>query len=165
MSKFTIALSLVVGAYIAGAGVGTDEVLAFVAPAVPCVTAVGDAIWFAVCQVFALSDSSFPRSVSALVAWVYLIIGAVWAVYAIDEHRFPSKVEDIWDWLPEVDGKKSIPVWAIVAIPLVAVAEFFARVCYFAGFTVVALIGMPLKSMCTFDLRFLSSKSEGGHRA
>ena len=160
---------LILVAYIAGAAqhFGTDGVLALVAPAVSGVTAAGDAIWSVVGQDLASHPILIP------IVWLYLAIGAAWAFEAGGKHnrdlrdRHLSGVKGIWNKLPEVDGKRSIPVWAVFIIPIVAVAEFFARVCYFAGFTVVSLTLAPLRAVFTLDLSelFIKRHSLTGQQA
>lgn len=158
MRKFASCSVLILVAYIAGAvrHFETDKIAAFVAPAGPCVTAAGDAVWSVVRpvgDVFAFHSDHITAA--CVLAWVWLVIGVIWAMIAAkDMHSeypdyFTSLVEFIWDERPRTeDGQRTLPAWMGILILLAAVFEFGARLCYFVSFTVVTLIGAPL----TFDM-------------
>lgn len=171
MRKFASVSVLILVAYIAGAvrhfetdkaAAFTDKVVAFVAPAVPHVTAAGDAVWSVVRPVGDVFAFAGQITAACVLAWVWLVIGVIWAVIAIaDIHGespdpFPSAVEFIWGERPRTaDGRRTLPAWMVIIILLAAVFEFGARLCYFVSFTVATLIVAPL----TFDMsRLIPSK-------
>lgn len=183
MRKFASILVLILVAYIAGTmrHFGTDEVLAFFAPAVPYVTFFGDAVWSGVEPLVAplriseemnlpIVDANTGVVLTGLSAWVCLLGCVCWAARgAILMHGnpdrpepFPSAARGLWNNRPEVGAEqarrddvlpqRTLPLWMALLILLTAISEFGARVFYFVGFTVVALIVMPLKALFTLNV-------------
>lgn len=119
MRKFASVSVLILVAYAAGTvrHFETDKVVAFVAPAVPYVTAAGDAVW----SVIRPAEYFFTA--------------------------FFSAVEDIWNSRPAVGDQRVFPLYIAIITLVVAIFEFGARLWYFAGFTVVTLFTVPLKAL------------------
>lgn len=172
MRKFAIYSVLILVAYIAGSvqHFGLDKSLASIAPAVSYITAAGDAIWSVVRPIGKLladwiaefdRDNSRPPTLAAWLVGAWLLFSAACAVGAFAHSRaFPGfglslVKEGLWDSRPTVDGRRTLPLWMAVLIPFAAVIEFGSRLWYFAGFTVVTLLMMPLKilkGLLTCDL-------------
>lgn len=166
MRKAASFLVLILVAYAAGAvrHFGTDEVLAFVAPAVSYVTFVGDAVWSGVsaelggqeyCGRFSYGEAVLI-GVCLVICAIWALIGAV-AIHA-DEDPFPSMVEVLWDKRPERPGlldappRRRLPLGLVCLILPTAVFEFVARVTYFVCFTVATLVSLPFKALWHIDL-------------
>lgn len=120
-------------------------------------------------------EFSWQRIAVAVLAWTWVFVGIAWAAGVRGWHDakvarehpdkdFPSAVGYIWGKRPEADGQRALPLWMVAIILPVAFYEFGARVFYFAGFTVVTLIMVPLrllKRLATIDLsRFLPSEKQ-----
>lgn len=170
MRKVASFLVLILVAYIAGAvrHFGTGEVLAFVAPVVPHVTAFGAEIWSVVSPLMAVLSFQ-GEFVESMCIFAYLIVCAIWAIVAATEMHgrpstpFPIAVMCLWDKRPTRVGllgapsRRTFPLWMAVLMLPAAVFEFGARIVYFVCFTVVTLFMAPF----AIDLdmrRFLPSR-------
>lgn len=140
-------LAVVVAAFMAGRPDGISGVAGIAASQV---SSVSGAVWG-----FLGEERTGWMDFARFCSWMILIICGVWGLIGIvcvylDKDPFPSLVRHILD-----TTDSSLPVWAVICIPLTVPLEGVARLtCCVIG-TIATTACAAVKGLMTFDLKRL----------